>query len=412
MKSKNLLLLVAILLTMLAVPSCNFVDVDTPVTNDIQKYRIQGTVQTADQSIAIEGAKVILGNLETITNAEGKYAFESATSFATGTEIFVSKEGYINSFMSISYGEEAPVDYEVNFNLTRALPAGFVDLNQGGVLTFDDVTITIPGGNSATLNGESMQVVELSVTPLSPISTYGSFEGSTMKSLVFNPIGMEFNLPITVSFIVPEGFSTNNLVIAQYNTSTNEWENTSINVDYDANTGITSFQVKNTGIYREVNPESLVITDVQILTEGIQYRYFKSTCDCEGPVPVWSGGNYVKHYDLVTTSNGAPANYFEMQVIQFFQNTQVQVPFNFSLIPGIWFPAWPGVIVGNVFNTSVGDCQAKEIIYYRMYKQVTGSYSFFGETKEFVFKYYFGITPFTPTIVPCTVHNGCHQGCN
>jgi hypothetical protein len=411
MKSKNLLFLVAILLTILAVPSCNFVNVDTPVTNDIQKYRILGTVQTADQSIAIEGAKVILGNLETITNAEGKYAFESTTSFATGTEIFVSKEGYINSFINLSYGDEAPIEYSVDFNLTRALPAGFVDLSQGGELVFEDVTVSIPGGNSATLDGETMTVVQLSVTPLNPISSFGSFTGATMKTLIFNPIGMEFSKPVTISFQVPEGFSTSSLMISQFNTETNAWEATDITVDYNASSATASFQVKGSGIYRGVNPGSLVIQEVQNgLIENVIYRYTKSTCECEGPTP-WVSGAYVKNYDLVTTSIGANADYYELRAIQFFGQGQVQAPWSPLYIPGHLGPYWPGWPVSSVFTTVVGDCEEKEVIFYRMYKQVTGYYEWAGEYKSFVFKFYYGVTPMIYNIIPCTVHNGCHQGC-
>lgn len=408
MKNKNLLFLVAILLTMLAVPSCNFVEIDNPVINDIPKYRVYGTVQSADQATAIEGAKVIFGNLETKTNANGEYSFESTSPFTASNEIFVSKDGYANSLTNLFSTNEDFLNTEVNINLTRALPASFVDLSKGGVLVFDDVTITIPANNSATLNGETLQVVELSVTPLSPISTYGSFSGSAMKPIVFNPIGMEFNIPLTVSFQIPDGFGTESLILSQFNSESGTWEDAQSDVVFDSNSGLLSFQIKNTNPAQIVDPTSLIINTALSgnFIESDVKRFSKNNCDCGEVVTGWMGGLYWQKIELIAL-NGTTPTLSELAQIRFFQNQAAQIPF----FGGDYTTYVTGKIISPVFLIQqVDQCEHVEVTFQRVYREVHGEYTYNNELKQFIFRFYHNVTPYQWNNIPCTVHNECHQG--
>ena len=413
MKNRNLLLLVALLLTIFAVPSCNFVNVDGPEVGygDFKPvFRIQGTVYTGN-SVAVEGAKVIVGNQETKSDAQGKFQIESETAFQSGTAITVSAAGYIDAISTLQYSDEAPMVQDYIFSLTRALPAGFVDLTTGGELVFEDVTISVPESNSATLNGESLSTVQLSVTPLSPISTYGSFNGNSIKTLVFSPNGLEFDKAVKVSVKVPAGFNTDNLVISTFDSETNTWNNTELVVEYNAATSVASFEMKVLQTTKLNDPQSLVIFSNQDLVEGSQIRYFLSTCDCENPFN-WGGGEYVKNYTLETTGGQGIADYNELRNLGFFGSNNIS--WSFYYIPGFLMPSWPGLPVLDVFQSapvSLSNCTSKEIIYYRKYRLITGKYTYNNEEKFFTFKYYYGITSPVINTLPCTVHNGCHQGC-
>lgn len=413
MKNRNLLLLVALLLTIFAVPSCNFVNVDSPEVGygDFKPvFRVQGTVYTGN-SVAVEGAKVIVGNQETTTDAEGKFNIESETAFPSGTSVTIIAAGYIDALSSIQYSDEAPMVQDFVFNLTRALPAGFVNLSTGGELVFEDVTVTVPGNNTATLDGQSLTTVQLSVTPLSPISTYGSFTGNSIKTLIFNPEGLEFEKPVTISIKVPEGFNAGNLVLSTFNSETNTWDNSEIVVDYNQATSTASFETKFFWFFKLNNPESLVILSNQYLVENTQIRYFLSTCDCEAPYN-WGGGEYVKNYTLETTGGQGQADYLELYLLGFFGSNNISwSPYYIPGSLGAFWPGWPILNLYYYSPISLGNCTSKEVIYYRTYRQITGKYTFNNEEKFFTFKYYYGIT--TPVIntLPCTVHNGCHQGC-
>lgn len=412
MKNRNLLLLVALLLTIFAVPSCDFVNVDSPEVGDGDfkaVYRVQGTVLT-ENTTAIEGAKVLVGDKVATTNAEGKFEITTENAFPSGTEMTVTAQGYVQSISTIQYSDQAPAMLDFFVTLSRALPAGFVNLSTGGELVFEDVTVTIPGNNSASLNGETLSTIQLSVSPLSPISTYGSFSGNSIKTLVFSPVGMVFEKPITVTMKIPAGFNADNLIVSLFNESTNTWENTTIAVSYNGADSEASFQMKAVGSVKLNNPESLVIFSNQDLVEAYENVYYLTTCDCENPFN-FTGGEYVANYELVTTS-GPAANYTELFQMGFFGSQNIW--YHPWFIPNGW---WPGVPVFNVFDNnpfapiSMGNCESKEITFQRKYRQITGKYTYNNEVKFFTFKFYYSITTPTVTDVPCTVHNGCHQGC-
>ena len=403
MKSRNLLLFgVIALLTVFTYQSCDMVKVDGPdlnVTEYNPTFSVQGIITDAVTGEAISGVTVNVGSNQVITDNEGVYNFTDDKALNEGTFVTVELDGYIKAVSTINYGSDIPNIIFVDLALTRALPENFVDLTSGGTLTFEDVTIEVPADNSATLNGETVNTLELSVTPLSPITTMGNWVGASLKTLKFSPEGVVFEKPIKVYINNPEGIEYSNLTLYIYNSDLNIWEATTDPVNYEGNQ--INFELKTlVGSIHIADPAHITI-DSDIIGSDPYFRFEPNTCDCSQAY-VWSGGLYFRKMTL-STNPLVPntGNMAELNSMHFF--SQNNLPYNPSIIAGILvYPAVSGV--------SLNQCEKAVVDVTPMYREITGSYVYDGETKGFVIKYVYGSSN-TVSYEDCPVTSQCHQGC-
>lgn len=404
MKNKNLFIL-QLLVSLLFITSCNFLGVDDNevILDEFSPvYKITGTVYTAGGE-ELPGATVAINGESVVSDMNGAYTLSFDEFPASGSVLTAEADGFIASDLTINYDADAPYVYSATFNLTRALPAGFVNLAEGGELVFEDVRIEIPGNNSATYQGETLSEVQLSVTPLSPISTFGSFNGSALKTLVFNPAGIEFAQEITIYIAIPEGINVDNLSLVSYDAASNSWSSVNASISFNSATNEISFKQTITESTIRLNFQSLVIDTDVTGTENVVIRYEPTSCNCETAF-TWTGGAYLAKYTL-ETAPGSPftADIFELRDLHFFVTNNVT-----------WNEAYiVGQLVDNVVTgVSIGTCESKEVTFSRQYREITGSYEYNDEEKEFIFRYYYGnTTPVISNAIDCAITTPCHQGC-
>lgn len=401
MKNKGFLLfgLVAFV-TLFAWQSCDLVKVDSPeidVTSEFTPiYYVKGVITTSDNSQGVEGATINIGSVSLTSGTDGSYSYKSETPFANQTVVEVIADGCVKSTSMLVFGDEAPVEYFLDFTLTRELPASMVNLTEGGEILFDGGKIKVQGGNSAVVDGITVENIEITVTPLSPFSTLGNWVGSSLKKLKIEPAGAVFEKPITIIMELPENFENTQIDLYSFNNSSNIWETLTNAVEI--NQGNMSFELKVLpGPIHAVNPASIVVT--QNIINETPVRWSPNTCDCEG-TSFWYGGYYMRQLTFVS-GTGSLA---ELNSLHFF--TDYNVPYSPGIILGI--PVSPAIPYPGF---TVPSCKQLDIDISRLTRELTGTYEFNGETKTFTIHYYFGVGV-SGQEVDCPVWSNCHQGCS
>ena len=407
MKNKVFLLfgLVA-LVTLFAWQSCDLVKVDSPemdVTSEYTpEYTIKGVVTNADNQETVAGATLTVGDVTFTTNDEGSYSYTSEIAFESGEVVVVEADGFVKSTSKLVFGDDAPIEYLLDFSLTRELPASMVNLSNGGEIAFDGGFISIPENNSVVLaDGSQPSVIEVSVTPLSPFSTLGNWVGTSLKKLMIEPVGATFEHPITVKIDFPEDEVYEELYLYSFDEVTNEWVSMDNVISYDAAEHQISFQLKNTGgPLNTADPTTITIIHDKPNELDTLTRYSPSTCDCELST-FWFGGWWLRQ--LVFVEGSGSIN--ELNTLHFF--TDYNMSYSDSLVNGIYvIPAvpYPGV--------TLGQCEQANVDTRRWYREVKGTYDFEGETgKTFTVRFYYGLQVLTE-YGGCETWTNCHQGCN
>ncbi len=412
MKNKNLFVL-PLLVSLLFVVSCNFLGVDENEVvlgeyNPVSK--ITGTVYTAGGDV-LPGATVSINGMSVVSNMDGEYTLSFDQFPASGSNLNIEADGFIPSNQLIQYQGDAPFIYTASFSLTRALPAGFVNLNAGGELIFEDVRVVIPGNNSASYQGNTIQDVQLSVTPLSPISTYGSFNGSSIKTLVFSPAGIEFDQEITVYITIPQGFNHEGISLSTFDANSNSWSNVNAGIEFNAATNEISF--KQTIVLSNVrlNTASLEITsdDLSVIESSVTIRFEPSTCDCSVPGSL-NFGSFLAQFTLENTNPSGinPPDFYELRDLHFFGQIGVG-----GLSQTVLDNYIAGLPYYNIIqNFPIGTCESYTVDVQRVYREIVGTYTFNGIEKSFKFRYFYGVTsPDVSALIDCTTGSPCHQGC-
>ncbi|MEA3443767.1 MAG: hypothetical protein U9R19_03490 [Bacteroidota bacterium] len=406
MKNKTYLLfgLVAFVF-MFASQSCSLVKVDSPnldVTSDnALEYYVKGVITNADDSQGIEGAIINIGDVSITTDADGNYSYNSETAFANGTVVEVIAEGYVKSTSTLVYGADAPVEYFVDFSLTRVLPSNTINLVLGGDVTFEGGIIKVPENNSVVVDGNTLENIEISVTPLSPFSTLGNWVGSSLKKLKFEPAGANFEKPVTVIINVPEDFVYTEVNLYQFNDANNTWEelNENYSVVYNEINNQISFELKILPIgLHAADPNTINITNDDPALIEAAVRYEPNTCDCEA-VFNWYGGYYMRKVELVAGTGSL----IELNSLHFF--TDYGMPYTAALVNGIIVaPAVPAP------GIAIPACKQVDVDVSRKYREVIGTYEYMNENKTFTIRYYYSVQV-NSNIVDCPVYSNCHQGC-
>ncbi|MCF8371432.1 MAG: hypothetical protein K9H64_07405 [Bacteroidales bacterium] len=382
--------------------SCELVKVDSPemdVTSDYTPtYIIKGVITSDGNSQGLEGATINIGEVSITAGTDGNYSYETKTAFANGTVVEVLADGFAKSTSTLNFGSQAPVEYFLDFTLTRELPPSLVNLSEGREIAFDGGVISVPGGNS--LIGSTDEIIEITVTPLSPFSTLGNWVGSSLKELKIEPAGAEFQKPITIKFDLPSWFDASVINLYTYNNSSNNWEDLANTVLIDIPNNQMSFELKILpGFLKAVDPNSIEITLDTVLVETA-VRYSPNSCDCEGTFD-WTGGYYVRKVVLAAGTGSLS----ELNSLHFFSLNSM--PYNASLVAGIYIiPAVPAP------GVTVGPCKQMDVDVSRQYREVSGTYDYEGElNKTFTVRYYYAVQ-MTANEVGCPTWSNCHQGCN
>jgi len=396
MKNKKFLQLgLVALVSIFAWQSCSLVEVNSPDIDVTQEstleYYLKGVVSNADNSQGIEGATITIGDISITSDAEGNYSYNSKTQFANGSIVKVVADDYVLSTSIIRYGENAPIEYFLDFTLTRQSSANSIDLIAGDELLFDGGKIIIPANNSVTLNGETLDNIEMSISPLSPISTLGNWVGASLKKLKLEPAGAIFDIPVIVEIDMPENFDYSEVLIYSFNEAINTWDNIDCTVTYNGNNNYVSFELKILpDALHAVDPASIEITfdshgDIYNIIDLFEtaVRYEPNTCDCETPFS-WFGGNYIRKVELVDSVSTGSLN--ELNSLHFFST--YNMPYNTTLVNGIFVvPAVPAP------GIPIGTCEQMNVDVSRQYREVTGTYDYEGEVgKTFTVRYYYAVT--------------------
>lgn len=382
--------------------SCELVKVDSPemdVTSEYTPtYIIKGVITTDGNSQGLEGATINIGEVSITSGTDGSYSYKTETAFESGTVVEVLADGYVKSSTRLNFGENAPVEYFLDFTLTRELPPSMVNLAEGRTIAFNGGVIIVPGSNS--LVGSTDEIIEITITPLSPFSTLGNWVGSSLKELKIEPAGAEFQIPIIVKFDLPAWFDASVINLYSYNNTSNNWENLANTVAIDIPNNQMSFELKILpGFLKAVDPASIVIASDQVLVETA-VRYSPNSCDCEGTFD-WTGGYYVRKV-VMAAGTGSLA---ELNSLHFFSLNGM--PYNSSLVAGIYIiPAVPAP------GVTVAPCKQMDVDVSRQYREISGTYDYEGEIgKTFTVRYYYAVQMATNE-VGCPTWSNCHQGCN
>ncbi len=404
MKSRSLLLFgIVALLSVFTYQSCDLVKTDSPnpdVTEFTPSYIIKGAVTNADDESAISGVSVNIDGNVVVTDFDGNYELAADKMPASGTVVTVGSEGFIQSTGLISYDEVTPNIYVLDFALTRALPANFINLATGGEITLDGITVVVPANNSAVLNGETLTNVEISVSPVSPISTLGNWVGATLKTLKFEPAGVEFAIPVEFAIETPEDYVFDGLSIYSYNAEANTWDVLENEISFVNDQVQFELKIFPGGI-KLADPTSIVITSDMTGTDA-SIRFDEGNCDCDPMVASVGVGYYQRK--LTLTNNGGTyvtGVMSELNSMHFFSNNNI--PYNQYIVGGII--VYPATVVA-----SIDMCELAEVDVTPMYREIIGTYTYQGETKEFKIKYIFGASN-AVNLVDCPITSQCHQGC-
>lgn len=151
MKSK-LTLIIGFVAVIFLWQACEFVKVNTPeldLTKHYQpEYVINGVVQSDDAIPApVVGATVKIGDIQVITDNNGAYQYRTGTCPPSGTLIQVITGGFVKSTSTLVYDNNPPLVASFDFTLTKRNSAQQVSAINGGIFTFNDITVEIPGDN-------------------------------------------------------------------------------------------------------------------------------------------------------------------------------------------------------------------------------------------------------------------------
>ncbi len=383
--------------------SCSLVKVDSPeidVTSEYTPvYYIKGVISNSDGAQGIEGATINIGEISLTSDSEGNYSYKSENPITDRTIVEVLADGFVKSTATINYGEEAPIEYFLDFSLTRELQSNTINLAAGGEVSFVGGKLVIPDNNSVVLDGNTLDNIDISVTPLSPFSALGDWVGESIQRLKFEPEGAEFDKPVIAIFDVPEDVNFSDIALYSFNNTTNTWETTDYTIVYDEINNQISFELKILPLsIHAASPASITITKDTVYLEAA-VRYSPNTCDCEASYN-WFGGYYIRQIELAAGTGSLS----ELNSLYFFTN--YGMPYSTALINGI--PVSPAVPAPGIF---IPACKQVDVDVSRMYREVEGTYDFAGETgKTFTVRYYFAVDVLTTT-VDCPLYSNCHQGC-
>ena len=404
MKSRILLLFgIVALLSVFTYQSCEVVKTDTPdqnVTEFTQSIIVKGTVTSADNGTAISGVSVSIDGNEVISDFEGAYELIADEMPASGSLVTVSADGYVVSSGVIDYDELIPTIYVMDFALSRELPANFINLTTGGIINLDGIKVEVPANNGATLNGVTLESVEISVSPISPITTLGNWVGATLKTLKFEPAGVEFNIPVKFYIDTPEDFVYEGYSIYSYNETTNTWDVLNNEISFENDQVVFELKIFAGGI-KLADPASINITS-DITGSDAAIRFDEGNCNCDGPMTNTPVGYYFRKLSI---SENPGESYVigvlsELNSMHFFTNNNL--PYNAAIVSGI--VVYPATMI------NLDYCELAEVDIIPIYREITGTYEYQVETKEFVIKYIFGATT-AVNFVDCPTTSQCHQGC-
>jgi hypothetical protein len=353
----------------------------------------------------VVGATVKIGDIQVITDNNGAYQYRTGTCPPSGTLIQVITGGFVKSTSTLVYDNNPPLVASFDFTLTKRNSAQQVSAINGGIFTFNDITVEIPGDNHFTVNGQDQASINLEVTTLNILSMLGNpvdVAGRSLKTLSFEPDGAVFDKPIKISFDSPEGFVYNNeLEYRILNELSGNWDLQQNLVKYEAVTKVISVEVSHFSNGKVFDPASIVYT----LPVTIQYewkqRITASSCDCEGPFVFESEYTYIRKIENVYTGPAA-ATWQELLYSNIL--TDNYIPYSPAYIAGI-------PTAGYINPTALGTCELLTWDLSYVLKRVTGSFEWNDETKYFDIKYYFAISLVFDDTQDCPTSSGCHQGC-
>lgn len=404
MKNKVFLLFGFVaLVSVFAWQSCEMVKVDSPEISETEEYTpvyyVKGVITSADNETGVANATVTIGDVTVTTGADGSYSYETENAFEAQTVVKVEAEGFVQSTSALIYGDKAPIEYFLDFTLTRELPASMVNLAAGGEISFDGGKVIVPSNNSVTLDGSTLENIEISVTPISPFSTLGNWVGASLKKLKFEPAGAEFEKPVTIVFDIPADADFSEINLYAFDNMSNIWNDMDATIEIENEQMTFELKFIPFGLH-VVNPASINITSNFVAVEAPN-RYSPNTCDCEVPFS-WSGGNYLRQIEFISGTGSIN----ELNSLHFFSN------YGIPYIPGLIIGVPVAPLVPITAAVYVPACKQVDIDSERQYREISGTYDYEGETgKTFTIRYYFGVNVTVNDPVDCSVYTQCHQGC-
>ncbi len=174
---------------------------ELPPLEVVQPSQISGIIVEDPSGSVVPGVTVTLGPLSTVTDSDGKFAFDQALEQGSYT-LTTQKEGYLPiSSEVIVAGEGAAIN--LSFKIAVVQPPVVVTPDQGGTVSSQSsdgaVTVNIPPGAVTTDTPVSVTPLPAATAPVNNTNAVSNTQ-SAAGSVVITPETVVFEEPVELRF--------------------------------------------------------------------------------------------------------------------------------------------------------------------------------------------------------------------